>query len=117
VSPAVSADADDASPVFAEALMGDARGIVYEQKAARTRTHAIIDTPGLGTREVYDRRVDLTEHKPQPDAGACPELASSLDAWSANMLALRPVAPGDDRPSTSIDAQRRRQLKALGYID
>jgi hypothetical protein len=59
----------------------------------------------------------LTEHKPQPDAAACVDVASSLDAWSASMLALRPAAPGDDRPSTSIDAQRRRQLKALGYID
>jgi hypothetical protein len=66
---------------------------------------------------VYDRRVDPAEQQPRPDGAAPAELASRLDAWTASMLALRPSASGDDRPKTAIDAQRRRQLKALGYVE
>jgi arylsulfatase A-like enzyme len=104
----------DPRPVFSEALMGSARANVYEQKAVRTDAHAVIDTPGLGARRVYDRRADPWEqHDVAGARGAWTEAASRPEAWSATMQAL---LPRGDRAGEALDPARERQLKALGYL-
>jgi arylsulfatase A-like enzyme len=116
--------------VFSEAESRPNLGWV-DLVAAHTRTVSCIHDARAGTDECWDRRVDPWQlHPPLPANDGSPEVADAKSAL-ARFLAggPRPTvgppmfgppaadAPATPKPAPGVEAERREQLRALGYVE